>query len=287
MNLPETVTAFGIILDEEQVPPRIYLVHNNADPLDDQGKEGKQTGWGLPGGGQGPEDEGPEFCEELKYLEELGYKPEDLPPPLRAALRETKRESGLVTEPGFYNEQAEDDGEILCDHKHWVKNTVYVFHLKKTDGRLGRIEEVDESGRVMLATLGSILTMPLAVKNERFADGNRRITKNPEGIYFSHRMRIVKALDAMGYDFNKLLPNLQELLPKIDPDEVGSYCYDVLIRTLQETGHDVTVKSSKAVISKSARASDEELVTRYSDAVSKPAPDPDEEYRRWAEKAFA
>src|SRR3989338_663006 len=162
MELLPTTSCFGVIIENNQIPPRIYLVHNTADPLGPNGEEGKPNGWGLPGGGS---------------LE--NEKPDE------TVRREVLGEAGLLTEIATRNKNSEC-GEILFESKPLINNEIYIFHLKKIDTEGFRsIEETGETGRVMLADLGSILRMPLAVKAISRESKAAEKIKNPEGIYFS------------------------------------------------------------------------------------------------------
>ena len=53
-ELPKITSCFAVIIEENQTPPRFYLVHNTADPLGPNGEEGKPAGFGPPGGGSLP-----------------------------------------------------------------------------------------------------------------------------------------------------------------------------------------------------------------------------------------
>lgn len=251
-QLPETETSFAVILDDDQIPSRIYLVHNNADPIVN-GKEGKPDGIGLPGGGREQDDKTPRHT----------------------ARREVARETGFKAVLATYGADSRY-GEIFCEPKPWIGNTVYSFHMRRVSGN-GRIEESDETGRDMRATLGNILMMPLAVKKTRLPDGTVRVVKNPQGIYFSHRERLFRVLHAVGYDFCALIPNLSDLIRKVNGEEVGDYIYDMLIGALQAGG----------VANPLQRPTDEELAERYRPAIAPAADDPDEQYRRWFEGGAA
>ena len=217
--LPKITSCFGVIIEENQIPPRIYLVHNNADLLGPNDKEGKPAGFGPPGGGG-----------------------ENGETPLEAAIREVKNEMGVTTEIATRRKDSEA-GEILFESKHVIDmntgkpaiNEIYIFHLKrKEDGGFEEIKETEETGRLMLATFGSILTMPLARKMVKNTDGSTTVVENPEGIYFSARERFFGVADYLGYDFYKLIPNLNEIFPKIDQNEVGKYIYNLLSEVVEK-----------------------------------------------------
>ena len=205
-ELPKITSCFGLIIEEDQVPKRIYLVHNNADPLGPNGEEGKPDGWGLPGGGS-LESETPE----------------------ETVRREVLGEAGLSTELATRREDSQF-GEILFEHKLYANNDILIFHLKKMEGEEGfrNIEETGETRRVMLADLGSILKMPLAIKIVCRAEDKSEKVKNPEGIYFSTRERIFGMLEYLDYDFYDLIPDLDKLIKETSKEEVGNYVYNLL-----------------------------------------------------------
>mgnify|MGYP001597375569 FL=1 len=204
-ELPKTTSCFGVIIENNQIPPRVYLVHNTADTLGLNGEEGKPDGWGLPGGGS---------------LE--GEKPEE------TVRREVLGEAGLLTEISTRGRKSEF-GEILFENKPFINNDLYIFHLKKinTEG-FRNIEETGETGRVMLADLGSILKMPLAIKFIRRENSEAEKIKNPEGIYFSTRERIFGVLEYLNYDFYDLIPDIDKLFLEIKREEVGDYVFNLL-----------------------------------------------------------
>lgn len=206
-QLPKITSCFGVIIEENQIPPRIYLVHNNADHLGPNREEGKPEGWGLPGGG-GLDDEKPE----------------------ETVRREVLGEAGLLTEIATRGKS--EFGEILFEYKPHINNHILIFHLKKIDTEGFRsIEETRETRRVMLADLGSILKMPLAIK---IVLGTIDKTKNPEGIYFSTRERIFGVLSCLCYDFYDLIPDLDKLMGEINREEVGGYIYNLLSGVMRD-----------------------------------------------------
>jgi len=243
MELLPTTSCFGVIIENNQIPPRIYLVHNTADPLGPNGEEGKPDGWGLPGGGS---------------LE--NEKPDE------TVRREVLGEAGLLTEIATYGKNSEF-GEILFESKPLINNEIYVFHLKRIDAEGFRnIEETGETGRVMLADLGSILRMPLAIKVIRQEDdpstslrtsGTAEKTKNPEGIYFSTRDRIFGVLEYLGYDFYDLIPDLDKLFPEIKREETGNYVYNLLAETIRKKNELYERRAQRL------RPDDDELFERY------------------------
>lgn len=238
LTLPKTVSCFGVIIENNQIPPRIYMVHNTADPVGPNGEEGKPNGWGLPGGGS------------------LGDEK-----PNETVRREVLGEAGLATEIATRGKDSEF-GEILFEHKPNINNEIYIFHLKKIDdGGFRNIEETNETRRVMLADLGSILKMPLAVKLVRQTNSADVVAaqkiKNPEGIYFSTRERIFGVLNFLGYDFYKLIPDLDDLIKEINREEVGDYVYNLLAKAI---GRKNEAYEHRA---KFLRPDDEELLERY------------------------
>lgn len=238
-TLPKTVSCFGVIIEDNQTPPRIYLVHNTADPLGANGEEGKPSGWGLPGGGN----------LEGEKLEET-------------VRREVLGEAGLLTEIATRGKNSEF-GEILFEAKPLINNDLYIFHLKKIDTEGFRnIEETGETGRVMLADLGSILKMPLAVKVIRREDSEAEKIKNPEGIYFSTRERIFGVLEYLGYDLYDFIPDLDKLIGEINAGEVGDYVYNLLSEVVRKKNE---IRERRA---KLLRPDEEELLERYQPWIS-------------------
>lgn len=218
-TLPKITSCFGVIIESNQSPPRIYLVHNNADPLGSNGEERKPEGFGPPGGGG-----------------KSGETPFD------TVKREVEDEIGIVTEIATYGKKSKI-GEILFESKIVIEtetgkpaiNEIYIFHLKRINANgFVKIKETDETGRLMLATFGSILTMPLARKKIRNSDGSATIVENPEGIYFSARERFFGVAEYLGYDFYELIPNLDELFPKINQGEVGDYVFNLLNEAVEK-----------------------------------------------------
>lgn len=238
--LPKIVSCFGVIIENNQIPPRIYLVHNIADPLGPNGEEGKPDGWGLPGGGS---------------LE--GEKPDE------TVRREVLGESGLCTELATLGKNSEF-GEILFENKPIINNDIYVFHLRKvdTDG-FRNIEETGETGRVMLADLGSVLKMPLAVKTVMKDGIITQKIKNPEGIYFSTRERIFGVLEYLGCDFYALIPDLEKLFPEINREEVGHYVYNLLAEAVRKK-NEIYERRAKLL-----RPDLDDLLERYADWAAK------------------
>ena len=233
-SLPKIISCFGVIMENNQTPPRIYLVHNIADPLGPNGEEGKPDGWGLPGGGS---------------LD--GEKPDE------TVRREVLGEAGLLTEIATRGKNSEF-GEILFEYKPIIDNDIYIFHLRKinTEG-FRNIEETGETGRVMLADLGSILRMPLAIKDIHHKDGTTEKIKNPEGIYFSTRDRIFGVLEYLSYDFYELIPDLNKLFPEIKREEIGNYIYNLLAETVRKKNELYERRAERL------RPDDDELFERY------------------------
>lgn len=257
-----TTTCKGVVLYVDQIPPRIPLVHNEADPVGPDGKEGKFEGDGLPGGG----DENGETLFET-------------------VMREVCLEAGIIIKIEKDPESGRkmpticgpcEEGAFLCEPKPWVDNTVYTFLLEPATNELGVVSEINETGSVRFSTLGNILMMPLAMKKIRYSDGSVEVRRNSAGIYFKDRERIVATLHVAGKNFCELVPNLADLIHKINREEVGDFVYDLLVGAVQAEG----------ITNPLDRPTDEELIERYQPFVGeKPATDPDDEYRRWFENA--
>lgn len=268
-QLEKTTSCFAVILYPETF--EIALVHNEADPPGEDGEKGKPEGTSLPGGRA---EKGETLFETIlrEVQEEAGIK---------IKFQEFEKEPGnkvkLPTICGPY-----ESGAFLLERKRSFKgkpidNDVYTFFVEPLNNELGRVIETKEVGRRMFATLGNILTMPSAIKTIKDANGKVVVEEyNKAGIYHASRRRIALTLHAVGKDFFDLIPNLPELLRKLEKnkDEIGSDVYDLLYAAVQARG-----------INPAYYATDEELVERYQTAVAeKPAADPDEEYRRWFEK---
>ncbi len=244
-ELPIITSCFGVIFEENQYPLRVYLAHNNPDPHSDSGGYNyKPEGFGLPGGG--------------------GEKGET---PLDAAKREVKSEIGITADIATRGGEDSKAGEILFELKPIIDigtsnlaiNEIYIFHLKKIDIGFARIKETDETGRLMLATFGSVLMMPLARNEIKNPDGSVAIVENPEGIYFSTRERIFGVAEHLGYDFYELIPNLDELFPKLKREEVGNYVYNLLADIVRKKNELYERRAQRL------RPDDEELLERYSE----------------------
>lgn len=243
MEQPPVINScFGVIFEENQVPLRTYLAHNNPDPPGPNGEEGKPEGFGPSGGGG-----------------ESGETPLD------TVKREVKNEIGIVTEIATFGKNSKS-GEILFESKLIIDtktgkpaiNEIYIFHLRRINANgFVKIKETDETGRLMLATFGSILTMPLARKKIRNPDGGVTVVENPEGIYFSARERFFGVAEYLGYDFYELIPNLDELFPKINREEVGNYVYNLLADVVRKKNE---LRERRA---KFLRPDDDELLERY------------------------
>lgn len=250
-TLPKITSCFGVIIESNQIPPRIYLVHNIADSLGPNGEEGKPDGWGLPGGGS--------LEGEKPYEEEFDIANGKYGGTVR---REVLGEAGLLTEIATRSENSEF-GEILFENKPDINNDIFIFFLRRVNNEnlksngFRSIEETGETRRVMLADLGSILKMPLAIKVTYQENIAVEKIKNPEGIYFSTRDRIFGVLEYLGYDFYELIPDLDKLFPEIKQEEVGNYVYNLLA--------DAVAKKNELYERRAQflRPDDDELLERY------------------------
>ena len=145
-----TTTCKGVVLYVDQIPPRIPLVHNEADPVGPDGKEGKFEGDGLPGGG----DENGETLFET-------------------VMREVCLEAGIIIKIEKDPESGRkmpticgpcEEGAFLCEPKPWVDNTVYTFLLEPATNELGVVSEINETGSVRVSAHGNILMIQHAIK---------------------------------------------------------------------------------------------------------------------------
>lgn len=268
-KLPKITSCFGVIIEENQAPPRIYLIHNNADPLGPNGEEGKPDGWGLPGGGS--------LDDEKPYEEEIDFPKGKFGGTVR---REVLGEAGLLTEIATRGNT--EFGEILLEHKPYINNDILIFHLKvkEVDDKRGFrvIEETTETRKVMLADLGSILMMPSAIKIIRQASGEKEKINNSEGIYFSARERIFGLLHYLDRDFYQLIPDLDNLIGKISREEVGGYIYELLTAIVKER-QEVRERHIKLLL-----LDDDELLELYANSEKyDPFIEILERYRPWIE----
>ncbi len=111
-----------------------------------------------------------------------------------AALREVADESGYRVVKQF--------GELFQEEKRQVRNIIHVHLVEVDSGYVGKVRETDEVDRNWdnWISLRQFFEMPYAAAR----DGTQI---NPDGVYFSHVRRFVKAL-------NKLLIFDIEDLPK-------------------------------------------------------------------------
>ena len=242
-ELPVIASCFGVIFEENQFPVRFYLAHNFPDPHKPEDEYNyKPEGYGIPGGGR-----------------EEGETPAD------AVKREVKNEIGIATEVATCGDRNSKAGEILFESKPIIDtltgkpaiNKIYIFHLKRIPANgFERINETDETGRLMLATFGSVLMMPLARKIVK-SDGSAVTLENPEGIYFSARERIFGVAERLGYDFYELIPNLDELFPRVKREEIGNYVYNLLADIIRKKNEIYESRANRL------RPDDEELLERY------------------------
>lgn len=225
LGTPEKiVSSFAVVLDELQDPPWVFLFHVNDEY--EEGEEGEDddvaqpAGFKLPGGGyEIPRDESPRHT----------------------AQNETLLEIGLNTEPAkLFNNCNSPYGESLLECKTFVDKKgqvfflkVYTFFMKRTDSAVAGTIEKNEGGARGSFSLTDILLMPLA-RNTKTGE------LSPYGIHFSARKRIFITLKRAGYDFLELIPNLPELIDRIDWEEVGEEVYWILRDALDTPGPEST-----------------------------------------------
>ena len=145
---------------------KILLVKNKKPPRNSN--EGKPGGRGLPTG-------------QLESKEDM----------LQALKRETRDESGctvkkIVGKLFVVNKRLKIKDEL-------VPNEIHVFLIEASEA-ISRIREVDEiDGSVEpWVPIRQIFEMPLAQSRDCGK-------KNPDGVYFSHRQRLYRAIDSMIY----------------------------------------------------------------------------------------
>lgn len=250
-KLPRTTFCCAVIFQENQNPKRVVVIHNDADPKV-AGKKGKPAGNGPPGGG-GEENETPYDTVRREVLNETGIMTE------YATCRKDSKFGEIL-----YEEKL-----VLDDNDQLAINEVYVFHLKMISGELRTITEPGETGRLTFATYGSILTMPLARKTEQLSDGSEKIIENSEGVYFQARERFFGVAAYLEYDFYELIPNLDELFPKIKREEVGWYIYGLLSETIEKKKEEMAREAKLLEEARIRRTKilgspeDDELLERY------------------------
>jgi len=137
---------------------RVLLIKNNKPTR--KSKEGKPGGIGLPTG-------------QLESKEAM----------LDALKRETRNESGYPVKTVV--------GKLFVVSKPHVNNEIHVFLVETQDNQEG-VRERDEIdvGFEPWVSLRAAFQLPLAQNR----DGNGR---NPDGMYFSHRQRLFRAIESM------------------------------------------------------------------------------------------
>lgn len=193
---------------------RVLLVKNKKPPKNS--KEGKPPGIGVPTG---------QF--------------ESKEAALSAAKRELEDETGCLMRRAV--------GKLFVVHKRlredggFTPNEIHVFLVEASEPmrKVREVEEIDASFEPWVP-LRQVFEMPLA-------QDKGCSKKNPDGMYFSHRQRLYRAIDSMVYEPENLIdggaaeqwlkPNrkalisamvdlknaglLKEFLPKDDLEEAG------------------------------------------------------------------
>ena len=205
-NTPEEtiISSYAVILDETLDPLGVFLFHTNEEK-DEGGNITQPAGWKLPGGG----------------YEKLRDKT-----PRHTARNETLLEIGIKTGLAIYFRESRY-GESLFETKRRINKEkilnlrVYTFFMERITGERKKNAESLEGGARGSFSLADILLMPLDRSKETGE-------MNPYGIHYSARRRIFITLKKAGYDFQKLILNLSELINKIDYEEVGTDVYWIL-----------------------------------------------------------
>lgn len=200
-----TISSFAVILDEIQDPPWIFLFHVNNEENKETNKIAQPAGWKIPGG---------------RY-----ERPRDRTP-RHTARNETKLETGINTRlrKFFHGSQY---GEVFQENKMFLDKDkilplkVYTFFMKRIGKETVKRVETNEGGVSGSFSLTDVLLMPLS-RNTKNGE------LNPYGIHFSARRRIFITLKRAGYNFLNLIPNLPELIDRIDWEEVGEDVYWIL-----------------------------------------------------------
>ena len=203
------VSSFAIILDEGPDPPWIFLFHVNKEEKEENNETTQPAGWKLPGG---------------RY-----ERPRDRTP-RHAARNETKLEIGInIRLRKFF--RGSQYGEALQENKMFpgkdktLPLRIYTFFMERVGKETTERVETDEGDASESFSLTDVLLMPLSrnTKTEEL---------NPYGIHFSSRRRIFITLKRVGYNFLELIPNLPELIDRIDWEEVGEDVYWILLDAL-------------------------------------------------------
>ena len=151
---------------------KVLVVKNKKPPRNS--KEGKPGGFGLPTG-------------QLESKEDM----------IQALKRETHDESGCSVNKVI--------GKLFVVNKRFkaddgfIPNEIHVFLIEASEplGRIREIDEIDGSIEPWIS-LREVFEMPLAQSKDGAG-------KNPNGIYFSHRQRLYRAIDSMIYGHEELI----------------------------------------------------------------------------------
>jgi hypothetical protein len=277
-KLPIVKSCFGVIFLENQYPWRIILVHNNADALGPNGEEYKPAGYGIPGGGNRDDYE-------LPYEDEVDFKKGKFGGTVR---REVLDEAGIWTEIATRGKNSDkeipDFGQILFESKlvslengRPAINEIYVFHLKSIGERFEfkKVKETNETRRLLMLDLGSILLLPLAItkvysyREDGSIESVKIVDRNSEGIYFSARERIFGVVKYLGLNLYQLIPDLNDIFPNLQKEKIGWYVYKLLSDAIEKRKEEI---AREAKLLEEARArrtkilgspDEEELLERY------------------------
>lgn len=151
---------------------KVLTVKNKKPPRNSN--EGKPGGRGLPTG-------------QLESKEDM----------LQALKRETRDESGCVVKKIIgklfvVNKRLKIDEEVVPNEIH-----LFLVEASETIVRIREVEEIDGSAEPWIS-LRDFFGMPLAQDK-----GCSR--KNSDGMYFSHRQRLYRAIDSMVYGPEELI----------------------------------------------------------------------------------
>ena len=184
----ESVSAIAIDFDRVTNDPdksradeiRVLTIKNKKQPK--HSKERKPPGIAVPTGGE-------ESGETL----------------IRAVVRETVGESGYTAGKVF--------GELFCEHKNHVRNNVHVFLVEADSTYVVPVKERDEVDQSYdnWITLREFFQLPYAIAK----DGT---PLDPNGIYYAHVRRLVKALNSLIFaDCNdpNLPPDMKEAIERL------------------------------------------------------------------------
>ncbi len=187
----ESVSAIAFDFDQVTGAPdksradeiRLLSVKNKKQPKNS--KEKKPPGRGWPTGGV----EGGFYASGRESFEQ-------------AVRRETLGESGYTVTNVL--------GELFCEPRHHIRNNVRVFLAEADSTYVVPVRERDEvdANYDNWVTLREVFKIPYAIAK----DGTPR---DPNGFYYAHVRRLVKALNILTFADPEIYPELREDIEKL------------------------------------------------------------------------